>query len=402
VTSDPEQVREVFDAAWFRQVLGNFPTGVAVVTAMGTDKAPAGMAVGSFTSVSLDPPLVAFFPDRSSTSWPRIQAAGSFCVNILGADQETVCRTFAVRGGDKFAELSWRPAGSGAPILDGVVAWIDCTLEAVHPGGDHWIVLGRVTALDVARDALPLVFFQGGYGRFAPLSLAAFEGDLAVQLRSADLARPHMEALAGELGVECVASAAVGEELVLVANARATESRELPTRVGQRIPFLPPLGTAFVAWAPETARRAWLGRLGRDLSPDVAAALETTLKSVRVHGYSVGRGPGWHTSLRRALVRADPDDRTQPEARSLVRALPPDYEAPDAPAATFAAGGPDGPADEVRTLSAPVFGPDATVVLVLTVVRPDGRWETAAGDPAERLRAAAAAVTVALCGVAPA
>ena len=108
------------DPTKFRRVLGHFPTGVAVVTGMDSDGHPVGMAVGSFTSVSLDPPLVAFMPDRSSTSWPRLRDSGSFCVNILGSDQESVCRAFAARGGDKFAELSWQPASSGSPVLDGV------------------------------------------------------------------------------------------------------------------------------------------------------------------------------------------------------------------------------------------------------------------------------------------
>lgn len=110
----------------FRQVLGHYPTGVAIATAMGDDGVPAGMAVGSFTSVSLDPPLVGFMPDKRSTSFPKIRAAGSFCINVLAQDQEPACRAFAARSGDKYAESTWHPAGSGSPILDGAVAWIDC------------------------------------------------------------------------------------------------------------------------------------------------------------------------------------------------------------------------------------------------------------------------------------
>src|SRR5581483_6869558 len=253
-----------FDAGKFRKVLGHFPTGVAVVTGVDSDGHPAGMAVGSFSSVSLDPPLVAFMPDKSSSSWPKFRDSGSFCVNILGAEQEAVCRTFATRGGDKFAELSWQPASSGAPILDGVLAWIDCDTEVVHEAGDHYIVIGRVRELEIGTPALPLVFFQGGYGRFSSLSLAAWESDLGVQMRSADLARPHMEALAEELDVECVASAVVGEDMVLVARAGLLRSQRLPTAVGQRIPFEPPMGTAFVAWASDAAREAWLKRLPKD------------------------------------------------------------------------------------------------------------------------------------------
>jgi len=84
-----------FDARQFRDVLGQYPTGVSVVTATQADGKVAGLAVGSFTSVSLDPPLVAFLPDKTSTSWPKIRSVGSFCVNVLGADQESICRTFA-------------------------------------------------------------------------------------------------------------------------------------------------------------------------------------------------------------------------------------------------------------------------------------------------------------------
>ncbi len=156
----------VFDPAKFRQVLGHFATGVTVVTAA-PDGEPVGLAVGSFSSVSLDPPLVAFFPDRTSSSWPKIQAAGSFCVNVLGEDQEGICRRFATKGDDKFAGLGWTPAGSGSPLLDGVVAWIDCDIQSVSDAGDHYCVLGAVRDLGVGHDGGPLLFFRGGYGRFA-------------------------------------------------------------------------------------------------------------------------------------------------------------------------------------------------------------------------------------------
>lgn len=157
------------DGATFRKVLGHYPTGVCVVTATGADGSPTGLAVGSFTSVSLDPPLVAFFPDKGSSSWPRIAAAGRFCVNVLGSEQEALCRRFATRGADKFAGVSHRLSAGGSPILDEVVAWIDCSLHAVHEAGDHYIVLGRVIELDLERAGKPLLFFRGRYGAFVPL-----------------------------------------------------------------------------------------------------------------------------------------------------------------------------------------------------------------------------------------
>lgn len=158
-----------FDGATFRRVLGHYPTGVCAITATGADGAPVALVVGSFASVSLDPPLVAFFPDKGSTSWPRIRAAGRFCVNVLASDQTALCRQMAGRGADKFAGVTHRRSAGGAPILDGVIAWIDCVLHAVHEAGDHFIVLGEVMALEVHNPARPLLFYQGGYGQFSGL-----------------------------------------------------------------------------------------------------------------------------------------------------------------------------------------------------------------------------------------
>lgn len=155
-----------FDSSSFRHVLGHFATGVAVITAI-TPSGPVGMAVSSFTSVSLEPPLVAFLPDKSSTSWPRIRGAGVFCVNILSAGQEELCAQFARKGIDKFAGVPWRSAPSGAPILEGGMAWIDCELTQTFESGDHFIAIGRVVQLEAAEYGVPLVFFQGGYGHFA-------------------------------------------------------------------------------------------------------------------------------------------------------------------------------------------------------------------------------------------
>lgn len=154
------------DASYFRSVLGGYPTGVVVVTA-DTPEGPVGLAIGTFSSVSLDPPLVGFLPDKASSSWSRIEATGNFCVNILADDQLDVCRQFAARGADRYAGLAWRAGITGAPVLDGVVAWIDCTVESVVDAGDHHFVLGRVIDLGIARDdAGPLLFFRGRYGRF--------------------------------------------------------------------------------------------------------------------------------------------------------------------------------------------------------------------------------------------
>jgi len=154
-----------FDSARFRQVLGHFPTGVTVITAPG-EPHNVGMSVGSFSSVSLDPPLVGFFAGKDSATWPGIEKAGVFCVNILAEDQEELSRRFASKDDDKFVGVGWKPAGTGAPLLDGVLAWIDCEIDRVLDAGDHHCVLGRVLDLGVGHEGRPLIFFRGGYGRF--------------------------------------------------------------------------------------------------------------------------------------------------------------------------------------------------------------------------------------------
>jgi 3-hydroxy-9,10-secoandrosta-1,3,5(10)-triene-9,17-dione monooxygenase reductase component len=165
--SADESVKSTVDGARFRQVLGHFPTGVTVITAI-TDAGPVGLAVGSFFSVSLDPPLVAFCAGKSSTSYPKIADAGHFCVNVLADEQEDICRIFAAKGDDKFSTIGWRPSpANGAPVINDVLAWIDCDIHAVHEAGDHYIVIGQVHELEVGHEGGPLVFFRGGYGRYS-------------------------------------------------------------------------------------------------------------------------------------------------------------------------------------------------------------------------------------------
>ena len=159
--------RRPFDTARFREILGHFPTGVTVVTAL-EGAEPVGFTCQAFASLSLDPPLVVLAPGKSSTSWPRIANVGRFCVNVLAEDQEAVCRDFAVSGGDKFAGVGWHPAGNGAPLLDGALAWVECQFLEAYDAGDHELVVGRVQDMGVDPRRRPLVYYRGGFGRFEP------------------------------------------------------------------------------------------------------------------------------------------------------------------------------------------------------------------------------------------
>ncbi|ARJ04188.1 monooxygenase [Cnuibacter physcomitrellae] len=155
------------DPQTFRTIMGHYPTGVCVVTAVTPEGTAVGMTVGTFTSVSLDPPLIGFFPDRRSTSWPGIAAAGRFCVNVLADDQEHLGRQFASKGGDKFVGVAHRVSDSGLPLLDGAVAWIECSLYSVGDAGDHVLVLGEVETLSAEHTASPLVFHKGAFRQVA-------------------------------------------------------------------------------------------------------------------------------------------------------------------------------------------------------------------------------------------
>lgn len=148
----------------FRAVLGHVPTSVAIVAGV-VDGRPRGLSVGTFVPVSLVPPLVGFFVDRKSTSWPVISRAGAFVVSVLSADQAELSRRFAVPKSDKFAGVAWHEAPSGHPVIEGAVAWVDCELGSETEAGDHVFVIGRVLDLGVETGGTPLLHHRGGYRR---------------------------------------------------------------------------------------------------------------------------------------------------------------------------------------------------------------------------------------------
>lgn len=153
---------EQFTVDDLKSVMGHFATGVTIITAI-EEGEPVGFTCQSFISLSLEPALIALAPAKSSTSWPKISKAGTFCVNILSEAQRDVCMAFAVSGGDKFAGLDWTPASRGAPILKGSLGWVECELELVHDAGDHELVLGKVLTLGKS-DGTPLLYYRSKLG----------------------------------------------------------------------------------------------------------------------------------------------------------------------------------------------------------------------------------------------
>ncbi len=147
----------------FRAACGRFATGITVVTSLGTDGLPVGVTVNSFSSVSLDPPLVLFCLDRAALSFPAFEVAKSFAINVLRDDQRPVSVRFSQQGAQKFSDLDVSNWETGCPILAGCLANLECRTEAIHPGGDHIIVIGRVVRLAVGDPGRPLLYYEGGY-----------------------------------------------------------------------------------------------------------------------------------------------------------------------------------------------------------------------------------------------
>ncbi|GAA4674098.1 flavin reductase family protein [Gordonia humi] len=154
----PDTVRE-----HFREALSHFGSGVVVITAIDPTGEPVGMTVGSFTSISLEPPLVGFFAAHTSTTLPRVLGGGTFCVNVLSETQHDLARAFARSGTAKFAGVEWTPGVGGAPRLAGAHAWIDATIDVRHTIGDHELIVGAVDGLLVPRTSDPLVFHRSTF-----------------------------------------------------------------------------------------------------------------------------------------------------------------------------------------------------------------------------------------------
>ncbi|MCZ4551087.1 flavin reductase [Gordonia rubripertincta] len=342
------------DPGQFRQVMGQYPTGVVVVCAAVPGANPAALTIGSFSSVSLDPPLIAFYPDKSSSSWPLIREQKRFSVNVLSDDQEDLCRKFARKGVDKFAGVPWSPAESGSPLIAGAAAWIDCELYDVQELGDHYLVVGRVVDMGSVPNQLPLLFFRGGYGKFRPSSLAVAEVGLAGLLPAVDAVRPELELVAKECDSECVLVARVHDEFVVLASAGTDTARRLATRVGRRLPFVAPLGAPLAAWSPPEDADRWASPGGRR-DPRALEGWQRELTAIRERGYVVGFGEKPYTALESTIGTRSGVELDDDLADALIEVQEAMLNPPEIEDTEFY---------DVRSLSVPIFASDGRVLQI--------------------------------------
>lgn len=153
------------DQTTFRRVLGNFATGVTVVTGMTEKKNPVGLTVNAFTSLSLSPPLVLFCLDKKTASIDAFDKGKGFALNMLNKDQQNLSVIFSTKVEDRFASVEHTFWDTGVPILTGCLANLECKIEAIHDGGDHLIIVGLVVRLHQSNNSSPLLYFNGNYAQ---------------------------------------------------------------------------------------------------------------------------------------------------------------------------------------------------------------------------------------------
>ena len=215
------------DQQLFREVTGHYPTGVAVVTGRDADGDILALVVGTFSSVSLDPPLVSFMPMKTSRTFDRMKDCTSLCINIVGGEQEREVLTIAQRWENKLDGIDWFASPSGDPVLADSIAWIDTRICETVEAGDHWIVLCAVEDMAVTNPVAPLIFFQGGYGSFVCTSLMArMDHEILPAIHAAHSARADVEALAARIGCAVsVFTAVSADEMAIGAVGYRTRRR---------------------------------------------------------------------------------------------------------------------------------------------------------------------------------
>ncbi|WP_425826051.1 flavin reductase [Streptomyces fractus] len=343
----------------WRTVLGRYPTGITIITSVDGSGRPIGMVVGTFTSVSEDPPLVGFLPKTTSRTYAGIRRAGRFRASVLGAEHESLCRDFfAAAPEDRFAGDAWEFDAHGVPRLRSAVAWFDATVHDVLPAGDHVMVLGAVDDLGLGprTDEAPLVFLNGGYGSFAPPVTGVDLAELGARLRLAAGVGDIVQGLARDLDVECALSTVVRDQVVVLTAA----DNRLPY-VGTCFPFAAPMDPGFAAWCEPELHRTWVEDARRLTGPVDVHLLEDTIALVREQGYAISFG---HTMSEHFGGLAD-EARGGRDAAAGRSALARLWERMASGYAAYCRD--PRPQAHAHTLQVPVFGPDRHVAFELVV-----------------------------------
>ena len=348
----------VMDSRMIRDVMGHYPTGVVVVTGI-VDDEPVGMVVGTFSSVSLEPPLVSFMPMTTSASYAKLRTAKHLVVSVLADDQLQACRTLASKDPNKFEKVSWSPSSKGAPMIDGAVAYVHGQIDQEIGAGDHYITLLAYDEVAVNRPVTPLLFFQGGYGGFSTTGLSAHVDESMISaVRVAEASRPQLDALAEKF--QCSAHALVQISPIdqTIGATSYGGSSDADERIGVRVPLIPPLGEAAVAWSPDQVDQ-WVSRIFPP-DQDVINQYRCLAATIREQGYAVSRidhDPAGYDALGHALSEYAGGELTPARDRAVRTTI--------AESASFF-GGSITPSDtdlDLASIVVPVFDPTSEASL---------------------------------------
>lgn len=310
-----------FDPAAFREVLGHYPTGVVLVTALHPDGEELAMIVGTFTSVSVEPPLVAFLPMRSSRTFARLQECSSMCINVLTEGQEQIGRTIASRHENKLDGIEWSPCESGAPLLKDSLAWLDVHLEKVIEAGDHHIALCAIDDMAVNNPKAPLIFFQGGYGAFAvPHLLARADADIIAAVQQAHHGRAVLAGVARRLECEATLLTVVNPDELAAISTAVGKGVNPGNGLGARVPIIPPIADVWAAELSQAEQDEWLAKA--DVDDATRETFRERLGFAREQGYLMSFLPAGDLDPYHRMTAAThrySDDRLTPTAQREIR-----------------------------------------------------------------------------------
>ncbi|BAU96754.1 flavin reductase [Corynebacterium suranareeae] len=299
-TSTPQK----FDPKTFRNVMGHYPTGVAIVTGRANNGDLLAMVVGTFSSVSLDPPLVSFMPMKSSKTFARMRECSSLCINIVGGEQEEEMLGIARRWENKLDGVDWYMSPSGDPVLKNAIAWIDTSISSIIEAGDHWITLCEVHDMEITNPVSPLLFFQGGYGSFVGTSLIArLSHEILPAIHAAHSAGNSLDTLAQTIGCEVSVFAAVSEdEFATVFHALAPGATEEQS-FASRLPIVPPIGDTYMFNKSAEVQERWFRKLN-DPSEEILETHRKRLNLVKENMYLIAHLPDEGSSAYEQMVKA--------------------------------------------------------------------------------------------------
>lgn len=378
---------------WWRAVLAEYPTGVALITAAAPTGEPVGMIVGSFTAISQDPPLIGYFGDDTSATFHSIVQAERFAVSVFGEADDGLLRSFIRKDEGRFEQAGLVRTANGLVRLEEAVAWFEARTEKVDRHGDHRLVVGRVEDFGVAAvDAgSPLLYRRGGFGAFAIPSDAVDSRLFGERLTAAQAAAEVLEPVARGIGRDIAITTLVGESVVVVGMVPAAAGAEPPSvaalrAIGISLPFAAPVEPLFAAWASDKTRSFWIERARHLVGAVDRRRVEAQLAAVRERGFGVSVDQDL-TARFFALI-TDPTAERESYARVWSEYASQTIESVEAAL----------PLGDIAAIQVPVFGEQGEVSLVLTVsdigpFEDVAALERFAGELTDAAAAASAAIT---------